>query len=512
MTPHSSLVRNRLSTAAASLMLAGMLVSMSFINYAIAQTVATQDTNDQLRFSVAGANDTCVIQRMVLERDETSRLSGQEISERFSQRLREAMRTLAQAATLGDLPSECGNRGPKLVYEMRFPIGDIFIDPGLFEAEKEIHDPLAKQRRKPALHLNDSRFQKLNADNRLLISGEGMYRTKITVPIDTIAIRGKNARFVTIRDLHFTQHTGPRRFKVSQGLIVAKGNAVVDGGSYPTIDVQIDEGFPMPKTIDGDRSSCRDPRACHGGKYLRRYSIRNGNPHITPFSTEEHLQWLWSHHIPGPDRTRRIYLSRADAKFSPGQRIAIKSKHGSSNAAFFEDGERISFFQVQWSQESRTVFRNVDQVTIKGSLIKPMNYGDHPKAVLATSAGGPQIGQPQLWNTTAGQTSWGHNVQGNEFKGVGDDTIALFNTDRSPRVSLVQGNKIVNAGARGVYQFDVDGYLQGLAFMSADHANVNVNAPPWNAVRVINNTTINSTHYYGCFHWSVSPEAPRCAR
>ena len=255
---------------------------------------------------------------------------------------------------------------------------------------------------------------------RLVVQGAGKASTTLVFDTHKDEIFGRNTYHVAIVGLHFTIP----RMTVSQG--------VVEQASADSVVLRIDDGFPTP----GDLTNPTLAR----GHYLRRCLGSAAEPHIDDDPDDVQVPWLRATPLLGASWRLDIRPRRGGGAFHVGDRLAIKSKNDNGNAYRFIHGADVTFDNVVWTRVTRGVFRGgMSGVQILNSAIlrDPPVHGRVP--CLASSAGGPQIGQPRDPDTS------GSVVRNFTAAGTGDDALAFFNASGS--VSEVT---ITDSFARGI--------------------------------------------------------------
>jgi hypothetical protein len=264
------------------------------------------------------------------------------------------------------------------------------------------------------------------AQGRLILKGAGSDRTTLVFDTHRDQIVGRGAAHIAFVGLHFTVGY----LTVSQGHVErVLPDAVV---------LRIEDGFPTPGDLFDP-----DIRA---GRYLRRCTDSASAPEMEEF---DNGQVPWWRAEPLADRLWRMDIRQRPegATFRIGDLVAIKSKHNDGSAYRFLGSSDITFDDVLWTRNTRGVFRaGTSHVRILNSRIERDPAIDGHVPCLASSAGGPQIGQPRDPET-------GGNVVENFLAtGTGDDAIAFFNA--SGRVDHV---KITDSFARGILLFNSGG-------------------------------------------------------
>lgn len=283
-----------------------------------------------------------------------------------------------------------------------------------------------------------SRVASINVSNidacpgGLTINGAGMDRTTLIRDDDILGIVGRGTRCVTFSNLGFTQH----QMEVSQGTVVS-----VDP-SQVTLDIP--RGFPTPDQLMPTKPWTRRDGQERIRRYLREYRMTPSGPQIV--ENQPQIRWQSAERVAGSANRWRFQLLAGGARrpdFRPGDLIAVKSKSG-DQAYRFLGADRITFDHVRWSLDSRGVFRNTNNVTVQNCVVsRPAPINGVP-VLLATSDGGPQIGQPHDYTQTSG-----HLVQNNSFTGMGDDGIMMAHA-----TGIIRNNRITDSFARGIIMVD----------------------------------------------------------
>ncbi len=258
----------------------------------------------------------------------------------------------------------------------------------------------------------------------LTIAGQGMNNTTIITDDRLIGIAGRQTSCVTIADLTMSR----RKPDATQGVVVA--------ATPESVTVDIPVGFPDPVSLmPEERVVNRDGRETIR-RYLKKYAPSPEGPRAIP----DQIQAMWQSatRVPGgPNRWRIDLVIRGRMpEYRPGDLLGIKSKNG-FDAYRFIGGENITFRGVRWMMETRGVFRRVDNVTIENcSIVRPPPING-VRFAMASSTGGPQIGQP------TDPMTQGHLVTGNDFAATGDDALLFAHANgvvRDNRISDTWGS------------------------------------------------------------------------
>ncbi|UVO48989.1 right-handed parallel beta-helix repeat-containing protein [Sphingomonas sp. SUN019] len=253
---------------------------------------------------------------------------------------------------------------------------------------------------------------------RLTITGAGADRTKLITDDRLVGIIGRATRCVTIADLTMTQ----RRIEMSQGKVFATTpDAVV---------LDIPRGFPTPADLmPRDREIGRN-----GREVMRRWMKKYVDTPTGPQIVVDQVQAMWSGatRIAGaPNRWRiQLVVRPVMPAYRPGDLIGLKSKSGEDSYRFI-NADRITLRGVRWSVETRGVFRMTDNVRIENcSIVRPAPING-VRWAMASSSGGPQIGQP------SDPMTQGHIVVNNDFQATGDDALMFAHAN-----GVARGNRI----------------------------------------------------------------------
>lgn len=259
---------------------------------------------------------------------------------------------------------------------------------------------------------------------QLVLSGAGMTRTTVVKDNDLAGVLGRRTSCLTVENLTLMQ----RRLEASQGKVVAIAPDQV------TIDIP--RGFPTIRDLTL-APAARDSRG-RARYWLKHYVMTPQGPEIV--SGEKAVRWTDANPVSG--REGRWTLSTrprpGGAEFKVGDWVGIKAKSG-GQAYRFTNGQNITFDHVRWVGDARGKFREVDNVTVRNCVIeRPAPINGVP-FLMATSGGGPQIGH------TTDRVTTGHLIENNDFRGTGDDAIALANAS-----GVVRNNRVSDAN-RGIY-------------------------------------------------------------
>ncbi len=257
--------------------------------------------------------------------------------------------------------------------------------------------------------------------------------------------------------------------KTTQGIIRDRSsiNAVT-----PWINVEIDAGFPEPLVLDDHfRGECdRDVGGlpdCRRNDYVKEYRLDGGIPTFlfavggaaSPYhrvalqaDTRQPTRMTPDPPVGAPPPMNPVYrMFPVDVSaFSIGQRVAFKMKHGSLLAYYFEGNQpsrNVTLDRITFIKEARGVFENVNSVHYTNNVVRPVMVGSIVSA-LATTAGGVQI-----------KGGGAHHIRGNTFESMGDDAIALFNTEdvgaaEALATTQVESNSMGNSWNRSIFMQD----------------------------------------------------------
>lgn len=260
----------------------------------------------------------------------------------------------------------------------------------------------------------------------LTITGQGMDRTTITTDEQLVGIMGRGASCITIADLTMTR----AKIEATQGTVVS--------ATRDSVTIDIPRGFPdptslLPATPELGRNGQEVIR-----RWLKAYRPSPDGPQI--IVDQQQANWRSAERVPGgPNRWRFDLVVRGMMPtYRPGDLIGVKSKSG-LDAYRFINGEKITFRGVRWMMETRGVFRMVNNVTIQDCVIQRPPPINGVRFALASSSGGPQIGQPSDPMTE------GHVVTGNRFEATGDDALLFAHANgvvRDNRISDTFGSAI----------------------------------------------------------------------
>lgn len=258
----------------------------------------------------------------------------------------------------------------------------------------------------------------------LTIAGAGMTRTTIVTDDRLVGISGRQTSCVTIADLTMSR----RKPDATQGVVVSS--------TPESVTLDVPQGFPDPASlVPEERVVNRQGRETIR-RYLKKYAQTPAGPQAIPGRTQ--VMWQSATRVPGAANRWRIDLVIRGRMpdYRPGELLGIKSKNG-FDAYRFVGGQKITFSGVRWMMETRGVFRRVNNVTIQNcSIVRPAPING-VRFAMASSTGGPQIGQP-----TDPMTE-GHVVTGNEFEGTGDDALLFAHANgvvRDNRISDTWGS------------------------------------------------------------------------
>ena len=262
---------------------------------------------------------------------------------------------------------------------------------------------------------------------RLILEGACCSCTTLKIPHGHSAMRGRNVKRLTVRNLTFKRNHPI----VSQGTVISKGKGYVI--------LQIANGFPWMETIF-------DP-SWWQGRYLRRYRNVNGRCELI---VKDNPQIAYNRYQNLGGGKFKFHLSHSvDPNYNPGDLIGIKSKccnQYGRDTYWFCGAHDVHFDRLRFKGSSRGVFRcQVSNIRVSNNIIKKENKG----WCLATSADGPNIGQPDdppVFDAT---------VENLIAEGTGDDSVAFFNVKRG----VIRNCKIRDSFARGILLYKSEDVL-----------------------------------------------------
>jgi hypothetical protein len=270
---------------------------------------------------------------------------------------------------------------------------------------------------------------------RLTITGAGANRTTIVTDDRLVGIIGRATKCVTIANLMMTQ----RRFEMSQGTVVAM--------TRDAVVLDIPRGFPTPADL-----MPREPEIGRNGRevvrrWMKRYVDAPGGPQIVV----DQVQALWSEatRVAGaPNRWRiQLVVRPVMPTYRPGDLIGLKSKSG-EDAYRFINSDRITLSGMRWSVETRGVFRMTNNVRIENcSIVRPASING-VRWAMASSSGGPQIGQPSDPMTN------GHVVVNNDFQATGDDAVMFAHAN-----GIARGNRMSDTFGSAIRIYESPGLV-----------------------------------------------------
>lgn len=244
-------------------------------------------------------------------------------------------------------------------------------------------------------------------EGRIYIQGAGSAATHLILHDSQQALSGADFSRVCISGVHF----GWKTPTVSQGTVVS-----VSAGH---VVMQIAAGFPSPMDIYNENSD--------QGRYIREFVVDANGPRpklVEPLCVPaDMLAWKDATLLAdGTSWDLALVKTTLVPPFLPGAQLAIKSKHGTlTGAGWFRNGHDLALLDLMWTDHSRVVFREVNEVAVIANQIRrrlPIN-GVTP--FLSTPEGGPQLGQP------ADPPVTGMRVHQLYADATGDDPVAFFN-------------------------------------------------------------------------------------
>lgn len=326
--------------------------------------------------------------------------------------------------------------------------------------------------------------------HRLIIRGQGMYKTTLVFPVENTNISGSNASRIRWEHLHFTKD----RLKTTQGQIKEVNS--------DHLVVELELGFPNLRPYE--KGGIFNNGLDHGRKIRKYVNPIDGPPEYVRLDNAIPGGYKWTYarkKFPGAPRNRlwKVYFHNDHiphiTKFNVDDLVGIKSKHG-GQAYKFVNSFDIAFDHVMWTHEARGVFKGAHYIQITNSTAGPDPWIDNhfsnvwPDGIrrtgveqyLATSSGGPQIGSPPdnpiNWlqlsadkrsaAVTAEHGGSNHVVENNQFIRLGDDPIGLFNVEKNV---VVKNNRVVDGPARALLDFNVCDFFGHVTVAGNDFRN-----------------------------------------
>ena len=263
-------------------------------------------------------------------------------------------------------------------------------------------------------NLNAIRFIHIQpaTNSRLILLGAGIDKNQNT----TLIFPGHSQNFlfslksshITIKNIIFSRD---RYTTVTQGIVTQ----VAPDHSY--LDLNLTPGFPTPDKIYSNPSF---------GQWLRPYNVHDPmNPQIIIDDNNPIFQLYWTKALPIKGNVWRFYLR---GKLNPtfyhaGLMMGVKSKPIPDREAYhIKYGDDITFDHLKWVGTSRGDFRFVNNIKILNCVIARMPVINGHVPLLATPAGGPQIGSIRDEKAI-------NNVLVDHLNATatGDDSVAFFN-------------------------------------------------------------------------------------
>ena len=265
---------------------------------------------------------------------------------------------------------------------------------------------------------------------RLVFTGAGMDKTTLEFSgLDHTPIYGRNVYRTTFSHLHLTRG--------KQGVTQGRVHSVSRGA----VVLEITQGFPSPADVFN--------KYWNQGRYLRRY-VNSADPQIVTQSNGQ-IPWTSTSRLSGNLWTIHLKNGNFKPSYKVGDLIGVKSKccvSGGGSAYWFCRGDDIVFDHVKWTRQSRGVLRcGINNIRFSNCAVKREPPVNGHQWCLATSGGGPQIGQPndpKVRNVVA---------ENHYSENTGDDGIAFFNVENS----TISNCFIRDSFARGILLYKSKG-------------------------------------------------------
>jgi hypothetical protein len=346
--------------------------------------------------------------------------AGIEIVDMSHANLLNVKNAIASANTLFNSPNSSQQNTTVI---LKFPAGTYD-----FSNDTSVNNPVQCTQVGNCPQTNSFDFSNTNPGpkGRLVIMGAGTDQTTfITNPSQTQFFT-KNTSRLTIIGLHETMD----RYDTSQGYVVNP-----QGNTYPpnVVVVDLDAGFPSLQTFP---AGIFNPRTCGPGvgKYLRKYNSDGTICHIDYLSPISQQPFSNAQLMPEAGHPNRWWFTLQNCNgvalpnpFADGDLIGVKSELGAGGGPYnINLTTDLIFDHLLWTRRSRGAFAYNSGFTgyihiYDSSILTESPINGQP-ICMATSGGGPQIGQPGATNT------WGNEVDGLYAENTGDDSIAVFNS------------------------------------------------------------------------------------
>ena len=279
----------------------------------------------------------------------------------------------------------------------------------------------------PAINLRDGVLP--GTGGRLVFHGAGINKTTlIFANMEQLVILGLDVYRTTFSDMHITRPMP----MVTQGYVVNVTQGLVL--------LEIPDGFPTPLDIYNPNWT--------KGRYLRKYT-NEAEPKIIEANNRQ-ISWLNTTHLEGNKWYITLNSPTYLPNYSPGDLIGVKSKccgkgsWGVSNY-FFCRGEQVVFEHVKWTRQSRGVLRcGIPNIRFSKCQVRKESPVNGQGWCLATSGGGPQLGQPNDVPTTNAL------IEDYYAENTGDDSIGFFNVHGA----TIRNAMIKDSFARGIYLYN----------------------------------------------------------
>lgn len=214
----------------------------------------------------------------------------------------------------------------------------------------------------------------------------------------------------------------------------------------PFVAMEVMPGYPRPGSIYYAEIYNASGRWLNGYGF-HKPDTSGAGLHREPFSRmEQQVGWTNfadSYPVNGTDLT----ILGAHANYGilkAGSTMAIKSKKF-GDVLFTAGARQIVIMNSLFTRASRMKFRDTSQIRVVDLMIRPREDPSRADPFLATSSGGPQIGQD-------GDSELPEDVMVTQsyFDRLGDDHVGLFQSKQGRRIAIV-GNTMKDNFARAIF-------------------------------------------------------------
>lgn len=336
--------------------------------------------------------------------------------------------------------------------------------------------PTSRNLNRVTANVADFSMMPRSGDRALIFTGAGRDTTKLLYNEYSIPFFGVGANNLTISRMTL-QAAIPAVYekdgiKYTHGRKTTQGEIMAINASEGYILLRLDAGYPEPPALDASfREECglEGPSGivpCDNMNAIKRFArssllsrpyfpfTANKQVPLNAYSRENNFRVAYTAYQKVDRRTYKIFTDTND--FRVGELVALKSKHASVLVfAFYRELKNlrratgnINIENIRFLGEGRGILKNVEGSKYINNRIETMEPIGGIEAAMATCAGGVQLHEGHS-----------HIVEGNYFRSLGDDGIAMFNLTRMNAfgellTSRISSNIIHNSWNRGIYLED----------------------------------------------------------